>query len=231
MKKSYGLLVYHKYKKCNKYLLVQRRESYAYIQSCLYFLFFSEQKRINLLNEITNAEVERILTNSFSILWNDLHSNCKTYHYYVSKRRASYNIFLIKNRYKYILENRYNKTHLNIQLKWSVPKGGCNKNELPIKCAFREFTEETNMSTEHLELQKHINPIQINIFHKICLFYIVKCVELPTIQYQQPTLNHTKSISNETCDVKWFSIKEIQKLPHIQPSYKDMIYKLDKILI
>lgn len=218
MKISYGIIVYHK--KNKKFLLVQRKDSYAYIQLCKNYHTLTPSLIETYIHSLTKEEVRNLLQYTPIQIWNQLFLK-REYTYYVFKNRSLYNIKLLQTKYKSVLQKIIDtKKYIYSELEWSFPKGGKNYNESRKQCAIREFREETNINVNLTLLT--VEPISTMIYKKKCIFYIglVTDDELPVIRKK-----YENCVSNETKNVKWFTENEIIKLKYIHSNYINLLKK------
>src|SRR5690606_17436941 len=101
-------------------------------------------------------EQKLLLTKSFDELWCILN-------FIKDKPRLSEQFLRSKNKFKkleFYLQTRYNKTISELinenkskftTPEWGFPKGRRKKNESPLSCALREFTEETGIDSSNCE--------------------------------------------------------------------------------
>tara|TARA_B100001142_G_C14239169_1_gene618623 strand:- start:276 stop:1088 length:813 start_codon:yes stop_codon:yes gene_type:complete len=164
---SYGVMLFKKELDDFKLLLVQRKDSIAYIEFIRgKYSITNTTKLFNILENITKNELANILNYDFDYLWNTLWSSnidstslkkfekeysasFKKFNY-IKSRSNTINIYdIIK-----VLNITYNETE------WGIPKGRRNLNELDIEVANREFQEETNLSSDDYTIINSISPIR-----------------------------------------------------------------------
>lgn len=147
---SYGIiLVAYRPERTPVVLLYQRRDNFAYIDF-LRGLWFSEDQIISLFSLMSHEERNRIRDYTFRELWDDLWVE-HTFRFYrdgFSKARKKYNS--TKHNIPRFLET----TSTNVSnTPWGFPKGKKNNyHENPLKCAMREFEEETNISENNFHI-------------------------------------------------------------------------------
>jgi 8-oxo-dGTP pyrophosphatase MutT (NUDIX family) len=164
---SYGIICYNKFN--NKFLLIQRKHSIAYVDFIRGKYSFNDINfLIMLLENMSNEEKQNILTKNYIDLWNELWINrgneCpdtnRTFEF--RKAKNMYELLvegLIINNEVYTLKNMINSTLYDSTshdfggkapkstiIEWGFPKGRRNKFETNIACAFREFFEETKIN-------------------------------------------------------------------------------------
>ena len=163
---SYGIIIF-KLSKEIETLMVQRKDSLTYVE----FLrgkydLENEVKLINLLNNMSNYEKEKILI--FDYLWNELWGenlvdkniikkntqNIKRFQkeYHISKKKFEY----YKDKLKLLINNSENKY---TDTEWGLAKGRRNCYENDIDCAKREFLEETDLDSDDIIILE-CNPIK-----------------------------------------------------------------------
>lgn len=144
----------------NKYLMVMRRNSYAYEEFIRGNYNIDDLNYIrNLISRLTKEEGKKIIDSEFDNLWNDLN---KAYSITTTDptklRLAKENFNKIKNN-----KNLYNLSLENIQWiepEWCFSKGKKNNNlEHDIDCSMREFWEETKITEKEYTI-KNILPIE-----------------------------------------------------------------------
>ncbi len=142
---SYGIMLFKYVDNEFKLLLVQRKDSIAYIEFIRgKYSISNTSKLFNLLQNITKSELSNILNYDFDYLWNKLwssnidtdsikkfekeySSSFKKFNF-IKSRSNSINIYELLP----ILNMTYNETE------WGIPKGRRNLNELDIEVANRE---------------------------------------------------------------------------------------------
>ena len=168
---SYGIMLFKYELNEFKLLLVQRKDSIAYIEFIRgKYSITNTGKLFNILENITKTELTNILNYEFDYLWNTLwssnidstslkkfekeySSSLKKFNFIKSKSNEI-NIYDILS----VLHINYNETE------WGIPKGRRNLNELDIEVANREFQEETNLTEDDYILIPSLSPIRERFF-------------------------------------------------------------------
>lgn len=220
---SYGIMLFKYVDNEFKLLLVQRKDSIAYIEFIRgKYSISNTSKLFNLLQNITKSELFGILNYDFDYLWNKLwssnidtdsikkfekeySSSFKKFNF-IKSRSNSINIYELLP----ILNMTYNETE------WGIPKGRRNLNELDIEVANREFQEETNLSASDYVVLNSISPIRerflgTNKLKYDHIYYIAVCYKDIEPIINTSNINQIIEIKN----IKWFnkinSIKNIRK--------------------
>lgn len=147
-----------------KYLMVERKHSFAFVDFLMGKYYILDYKYLQkLFNRMTLYERCLINSHNFKHLWHRLW-NGKEYKKKSLQKdfwKASIKFYILKNgfisidtqkQYKlsYLIEN-CNENYRTPE--WYFPKGKlAHKYELPKQCALREFEEETNIPSIHIEL-------------------------------------------------------------------------------
>jgi 8-oxo-dGTP pyrophosphatase MutT (NUDIX family) len=165
---SYGIIVIRFYQDEIQYLMIRRKDSYGYIDFVRgKYVPYNVYQVYQIINQMSNSEKSRLLTDTFEKLWNDMWGN-------VSKsQQRSEEMYSLK---KFeIIKNGVNDEYNNlIELKdivkssltnweeteWEFPKGRRNTNEKDLDCAMREFEEETGIPKGDICIIENILPFE-----------------------------------------------------------------------
>ena len=169
---SIGLIVFHKDKKESgkkseniKYLMIRRKDSLGYVDFMRgKYNLNNIMHLLNIINEMTQEEKNNILNIDFNTLWNNLWGDYINNQYKNEKQNAFEKIkylksgIIIDNKY-YNLKSLINESTTNwIEPEWGFPKGRRNYMETGIKCALREFQEETGISKDNIKIINNLVP-------------------------------------------------------------------------
>lgn len=217
-----------------QYLLICRKDTLGYVDFIrgkypLYNVNYIQ----NLINEMTIEEKNKILTKDFKYLWNELWGTFSGQQYSCEEKNSNQKLLQLKDGI-YIDNDFYNLNKLIetsntnwVNPEWGFPKGRRNYQENDIKCATREFLEETGFQENDFLIIKNVLPFE-EVFmgsnfksykHKYYLAYMMN---------ERNLLNFQKS---EVSKMKWVSLEECLSL--IRPyniEKKDLIKRIDKIL-
>lgn len=220
---SYGIMLFKYELNEFKLLLVQRKDSIAYIEFIRgKYSTTNTAKLFNILENITKTELSNILNYDFDYLWNTLwssnidstslkkfekeySSSLKKFNFIKSKSN-SINIYDIIT----VLHVSYNETE------WGIPKGRRNLNELDIEVANREFQEETNLTEDDYTIIPSLSPIRERFFgtNKLKydhIYYIAIAKNNIQPRINKDNINQIIEIKN----IKWLNresaVKSIRK--------------------
>lgn len=214
-KYSYGVLLFTGEKEDKKYLLVQNRDSEAFIYFFLAWNMdrWSNPYMIKVVKGFSRDELNRLLYYPFEILYTDLYVNHVKGTFQKQMKRAMHNYNYFHSRKDWV------RLCYDIQptseIKWGFSKGRIETSEHPHTCALRELNEEVGIMENDVRMCSHINPIHyknekplFNTCVNVCLFPAVCDHELP-IHYQKfDNTIRCISVSNEILHARWASIQE-----------------------
>lgn len=183
--KSYGIIAYKVINDSIKFLLIQRKDSIGFtdfIRGRYKTLKKVDMQKVkNLIEEMTDEEKLKILTENFDKIWDDLWIDHTSNIYINEKEKAkkSFNQIDI-NIIKDSIPSRYKSTE------YGFPKGRRSAQEHEFSCAIREFKEETGLSDEDFKICVNFNPVSENFIgsdntkytHIYYLAEIIKEVDL-----------------------------------------------------
>jgi 8-oxo-dGTP pyrophosphatase MutT (NUDIX family) len=221
---SIGIIVFNNKDELN-YLMIRRKDSLGYVDFMRgKYPLFNKRYLLNIINEMTISEKNKLLTLEFDVLWKELWGDFVGIQYRgeekISKEKFnSLKAGITLSNEEYNLESLINQCEYKwLEPEWGFPKGRRNYQEKDLTCALREFEEETGCIKNSIKLVQNILPIE-ELFtgsnyksykHKYYIAYMEK--------NDKPFINFQKS---EVSKVEWFSYKEC--LNHIRP------YNLERI--
>jgi ADP-ribose pyrophosphatase YjhB (NUDIX family) len=141
-----------------QYLIVQRKHSLGYIEFIRGRYNINELETIfHLIRQMTPKEIENIKTKEFKELWEDLWKKTSYSKMYIKEMEESsekFNTLKEDDFFENDLVNDYEEPE------WGFPKGRRNPNEKNLKCALREFYEETGVEKNKLIVLNKLFPLQ-----------------------------------------------------------------------
>ena len=165
---SNGIIAYNKISNNEiKYLMIRRKDSLGYVDFMRGKYHINNKTYImNIINEMTIFEKQNILQKDFNTLWNTLWGDYVTNQYKNEKNVAYEKFRILKS--GVIIDNtlvdletliKNSKTNWT-EPEWGFPKGRRNYMETDIKCALREFEEETGYSKNNIEIIHNLTPYE-----------------------------------------------------------------------
>jgi 8-oxo-dGTP pyrophosphatase MutT (NUDIX family) len=197
---------------CNlEYLIIRRKHSLGYIEFIRGRYEVSDKSTIyHLIRQMTPPEINCIKTLKFKDLWEEVWKKTSYNKTYLKEMEESQDKFNKLKDDKFLeeeFENDYEEPE------WGFPKGRRNPNEKNLKCALREFFEETGINKNNLIVLNKLFPLQE-------IFYGTNGILYKTIYYIA-IYNSNEEISiskihedqlTEIGDIKWKSLSECLKL-------------------
>jgi len=215
---SFGIICYRICDSKLSFLLIQRKHSISYIDFVRGKYTFENIGFLNILfKTMTEEEKRKLTTLSFENIWDELWINDnRLYRHEYKNSKKKYEIimsgYIFDNRLisinKLIKENPSNGT-----LEWGFPKGRRDKNESDIKCAYREFQEETNYTSDdyiyHEDLPQFTEEfIGTNGIAYRYVYYVCK-----NVNNKKPYIDKTnRSQISEIGNIGWYTYEEAIKL-------------------
>jgi 8-oxo-dGTP pyrophosphatase MutT (NUDIX family) len=193
------------------YLIVRRKHSLGYIEFIRGRYETDNLETIyHLIRQMTPDEIKDIKTKEFKDLWEEVWKKTSYNKLYLKEMEDSiekFNYLKQNNILDDKLKNDYDEPE------WGFPKGRRNPNEKNLKCALREFWEETSIDKNNLIVLNKLFPIQEIFFgtngikykhiYYIAIYDGVDEIGLEKLQEDQLT---------EIGDIKWINLKDSLKL-------------------
>jgi 8-oxo-dGTP pyrophosphatase MutT (NUDIX family) len=238
---SYGIICYKKFNNEIKYLMIQRKDSLCYIEFIRGKYKLCDIKYLcRLFKFITNTEKNKIFHNNFETLWKDLWKdydiNKFKKEFLQSKRKFDKIKSGFKNEntninFSYLFEMSQNTNDLYNQTEWEFPKGRRNLNEHNIKCAIREFEEESGLKKNKIKLINNKSYeeiyIAVNKTRYRHIYYLAKC-NYNDINLFDP---NNKTQIKEVKDVKWLNYNNvINNIRNIYIERIELFKRINKII-
>ena len=226
---SYGVLCIDN----DKFLMIQRKDSLAYIE----FLrgkydVHDEKYLIKLFNGCSVGERENIKNSTFDELWEKLwlpsESKTQTDRMIREHKNSKVNFETLKNKnINELLDGCHTKYATP---EWEFPKGRRSNRETNIKCAIREFEEETDLTDKEYTLLDNVTPLSeeyigSNGVRYKHIYYVAfykgdRDLKINTERYEQ---------YSEIADLAWLTVAEcFQILRKEQTTKNDVLKKLQK---
>lgn len=155
-----------------KFLLIQRRHSIGFMDFIRGKYKIDNVDQINsLFQYMHESEIELLKIKTFEDLWKEIWNNDKNR---IENLKKEYIIAQEKfNKLKNSISGVDVELNLDFYIKnikplysfleWGFPKGRKDKNETTLDCALREFSEETNIKLENINVINELEPIEENL--------------------------------------------------------------------
>jgi 8-oxo-dGTP pyrophosphatase MutT (NUDIX family) len=218
-----------------QYLMIKRKHSLGFVEFMRgKYPVNNYDYLINIFNEMSNEEKDKIKKLDFNDLWEYLWGNQIGIQYRGEEKISRERYESLKNGISSKIQFNLETLLTNCEYKWKepewgFPKGRRNYQEKDLNCALREFEEETGYIRNNVQLIQNITPYE-EIFtgsnmksykHKYFLGYI------------NYNINSTNSFQeSEVADMKWFSFNEaINKIRPYNLEKKNILNKINNVLI
>ena len=165
---SYGIIVCRPSINGLQFLMLRRKDSFGYIDFIRgkyspYNIFQIQ----SIVDEMSNTEKERLLSNSFEELWKNMWGETANVNQFKSEESSSLKKMeaikngVIVNDTIVTLKDVIEKSSTNWEeTEWEFPKGRRNHKEKDLECALREFEEETGISQSKITIIENVLPFE-----------------------------------------------------------------------
>jgi len=227
---SIGLICFRMHENNIEYLMIKRKHSLGFVEFMRgKYPVANYEYLINIFNEMSNEEKEKIKKSDFDELWNYLWGNQVGIQYRGEEKTSREKYDLLKNgisgKFEFNLETLFDKCKYNwIDTEWGFPKGRRNYQEKDLNCALREFEEETGYVRNNIQLIQNISPYE-EIFtgsnmksykHKYFLGYIDSTIKT-TNSFQETEVGDMMWLTYNECvnKIRPYNLEKIQILKKI----------------
>lgn len=198
-------------------LLIRRKDSLGYVEFIRGRYDITNKNHImNLFDEMTINEKEKLLKNDFEVLWDELWCFKNTKKFDQEKNESLLKLKKLKegteiNGENYTLERFVNESTTNWEEpEWGFPKGRRNKDEFDMHAAAREFSEETGINAMNITILFNLQPYQEYFvgsnFKSYKHTYYIAC-----LNNKKNKNNSTEYQKEEVSKIGWFSIEECKE--------------------
>jgi len=210
---SYGIILYHKFDDIIKIILIERRNSIAFIEFLRGKYDINNQEYIQVLIDRMNLqEKQLIINNDFDTLWKNLWVDLNNINNRIKREyeKSKINFNNLKKREKNNLKYFIDISSTSYQEnEWEIPKGRRNNREKNKSCAIREFEEETNISEDKYKIINNIVPLieeykGINNVNYKHVYYIAKINEFEELNVNPNNSNQILEVNS----IQWLSKEE-----------------------
>ena len=231
---SVGIITFRLFNNKLQYLMIKRKHSLGFVEFMRgKYPLYNYHYLLNIFNEMSVYEKEKIKSSSFDELWSYLWGENVGIQYRGEEKtsREKYGALLIgiESKECYNLQSLIeNSNTLWVEPEWGFPKGRRNFQEKDLNCALREFEEETGYIKSNIKLVQNIIPYE-EIFtgsnmksykHKYFLGFIDPCIKT-TNTFQE----------TEVSEVKWLNYDEcIDKIRPYNLEKINILNKVNKVL-
>jgi 8-oxo-dGTP pyrophosphatase MutT (NUDIX family) len=164
-----GVILVDKFAEGAKVLMVRRKDTYGYVDFLRGKLDFSETEQLaGLIDEMTLYEKDRILEIKTSsdieelrkIMWGDFKLQFRREEYVACTKIIDHIARSTRTGVGRLTDLVNRSETAWCEPEWGFPKGKREYRESDMKCALREFEEETGLSKSDITVVKNIMPIE-----------------------------------------------------------------------
>ena len=220
---SLGIILYRKNPEGGgiEYLMVRRKDSLGFVELIRGNYPLNDlDYLINIVDEMTLAEKQAVLTQPFDTLWNNLwledEQKKAKYKSEFNKSKANFNQVKGNHNFGTVVTNLDKIVQQSKSVwsepEWGFPKGRRNLRERDLACAIREFEEETNIPRTNIEINRSIPPLNeefvgSNNKRYRHVYYLARLVDDIELTIDQDK----KSQMIEIGDIRWFRLQDALK--------------------
>ena len=221
--------------KTKEYLMICRKDTLGYVDFLrgkypIYNYVFIK----NLINEMTDNEKQKIMTEEFDTLWKQLWGERVGLQYKNEEKNSrdkfnSLRLGINGKNIQFDLKQIVSKSNTEWkEPEWGFPKGRRNHMENDINCAIREFEEETGIRKNQIEIVSNILPLE-EIFTGSNLKSYKHKYYLANIKNNRIDINNFQK--SEVSNLKWFTLEDcIYKIRPYNYEKIETINNVEKIL-
>lgn len=164
---SAGVIAYRDSPQGLEYLMIRRKDTLGFVDFVRgKYPLHGEMYLGNIINEMTENEKDRLLTQDFSDLWRRLWGASVGIQYRGEEKvsREKFEALrrgVVSGGKRYTLHSLIANSESNwVEPEWGFPKGRRNYQERDLHCALREFEEETGYSKDSLHVIQNLMPLE-----------------------------------------------------------------------
>lgn len=238
---SLGIILYREIEGIRKYLMIMRKDSLGYVELIRgNYPLDNLQYLHNIFDEMTLTEKYKICTQGFDVLWNEMWVEDEE-----KKQKYKNEFYKAMKKFNRLYDGvTIEDTHVSIKSlvegsktkwespEWGFPKGRRNLKEKDLACALREFEEETDISSNLLDVKMDIEPVEETFTgsNNKCyrhIYYVAHCKRDIT-----PSINKNKPLQMiEIGDIQWLNFSQvIQHIRKYNVEKRNVIRTVEHIL-
>lgn len=237
---SYGVILFGQYLGETRYLMIQRKDSLAFIEFVRGKYHLGNRSYLmRLFGDMTDTERHRIETESFLDLWRSLWNGGERGRASHPYRYAEAKFYMIRRGYTIILNDdsstpmwfdlTYLREHVPCAFhssEWEFPKGRRKQHENILDCALREFSEETGIHHSDIRVCEEEGPFEETYIGSNGspyknMYFLARYLEPIQSIARIPVIEDDSWTSliqaREVCAVKWSSFLDVNEM--IRPLY------------
>lgn len=230
-----------------QFLLIQRKDSLSFVEFVRGKYTLEDPTYLRMLLEnMTVAEREKILSMNFDDLWRSVWGEIptRTYKNDYETSKIKFNSLLggpvgenvdgeFERTIGFTIRDLLNETTSHhAEPEWGFPKGRRNPNEEDLSVAVREFYEESGISRSQISIIKNLNPLEETFFgsnrvHYCHKYFMGYC--RADLEVSMEKCNH--HMLREVGNIGWFSLEEaLQKIRPENVEKREVLLRAQGVL-
>ena len=164
---SIGIIAIRQHENKIEYLMIRRKDTLGFVDFMRgKYPLYNKLYLLNIINEMTIDEKNRLLEQDFETLWQNLWGENIGIQYRGEEKVSrdkfdSLKLGITSGGSEYTLKSLIDESITNwIEPEWGYPKGRRNYQEKDLTCAIREFEEETGYGKDSMKLIQNLLPFE-----------------------------------------------------------------------
>jgi ADP-ribose pyrophosphatase YjhB (NUDIX family) len=240
---SIGIVAFRINNNIPEFLMIRRKDTLGHVDFMRgKYTLHNKGYILNMLNQMTRDEKEKIKVLEFKELWNNVWGGGDISLQYKNEENVSRDKFnALKNGVYFNNElctledlvDESNSLYVWEEPEWGFPKGRRNNRESDYDCAIREFTEETGYNSSILKNLQNIIPYE-EIFtgsnyksykHKYFLMFTEHINTLTTCNFEKSEVSKMEWKSYDACllSIRHYNIEKKRILTNIHNTINENI--------
>jgi 8-oxo-dGTP pyrophosphatase MutT (NUDIX family) len=235
---SYGIIAFRLRGDTPEYLMIRRKDSFGFIDFIRgKYSPYHKDQMMSIIDQMSLEEKQKILTESFSDLWQEMWGTTFKNQYRSEENAAQKKfdqirngVFINKENMSVCLKDLVSLSETRwLETEWEFPKGRRNFQEKDLDCALREFEEETGISQDLLKVVENLLPFEETFIgtnfksykHKYFLAFLKDDSEINLENFQQ----------TEVSKIEWKSLNDcLQVIRPYNQEKRNLIFNINFVL-
>ena len=235
---SYGIIAFRLRGDTPEYLMIRRKDSFGFIDFIRgKYSPYHKDQMMSIIDQMSLEEKQKILTESFSDLWQQMWGTTFKNQYRSEENAAQKKfdqirngVFINKENMSVCLKDLVSLSETQwLETEWEFPKGRRNFQEKDLDCALREFEEETGISQDLLKVVENLLPFEETFIgtnfksykHKYFLAFLKDDSEINLENFQQ----------TEVSKIEWKTLNDcLQVIRPYNQEKRNLIFNINFVL-
>jgi 8-oxo-dGTP pyrophosphatase MutT (NUDIX family) len=218
--------------------MIRRKDSFGFIDFIRgKYSPYHKDQMMSIIDQMSLEEKQKILTESFSDLWQEMWGTTFKNQYRSEENAAQKKfdqirngVFINKENMSVCLKDLVSLSETQwLETEWEFPKGRRNFQEKDLDCALREFEEETGISQDLLKVVENLMPFEETFIgtnfksykHKYFLAFLKDDSEINLENFQQ----------TEVSKIEWKTLNDcLQVIRPYNQEKRNLIFNINFVL-